>query len=116
MPVKEISTQSFESEVIESGQPVLVDFYAPWCSPCRALTPVLEELAAEFAGRIKIVKINVDKNRDFAGRFEITKIPTLMLFADSHSKDTVLGLKTVPVLRRKLDTWLASSLEAEPAK
>lgn len=117
MPVKEISTKSFESEVFESDQPVLVDFYAPYCSPCRALIPVLEQLDAEFAGRVKIVKINVDKNRDCVGRFELAKIPTLMMFSDNESKDTIWGMKTFPVLRQKLDAWLESAtLVPEPAR
>ncbi len=78
--VPELTEKEFQAEVLQSSQAVLVDFWAPWCAPCRAIAPTIEELAAENAGRLKVVKVNVDDNTALATRYDVMNIPTLILF------------------------------------
>ena len=87
----EINETNFESEVLQSTQPVLVDFWVEWCGPCKMLAPVLEEIANEQAGRIKIAKVNVDENPALAGRFGIQSIPTLLYFTDGRLHHQTVG-------------------------
>ena len=89
----EISDAKFDSEVLKSDVPVLVDFWAPWCGPCRAMTPVLEDLAARYGGKLKIVKINVDENPTVAGRFRIQSTPTLVLVKGGSVVQQMIGLQ-----------------------
>jgi thioredoxin 1 len=94
----EINEANFEMEVMKSNQPVLVDFWAEWCGPCKMLSPVLEEIAAEQAERVKVVKVNVDNNPQLAARFGIQSIPTLLYFADGkviHQTVGVVGKKAI---------------------
>ena len=94
----EINEANFETEVLKSNQPVLVDFWAEWCGPCKMLSPVLEEIAAEQAERVKVVKVNVDNNPQLAARFGIQSIPTLLYFADGkviHQTVGVAGKKAI---------------------
>lgn len=81
---KQIDDAAFEAEVLNSGLPVLVDFWAPWCGPCRAVGPVIEELAAEYEGRVKIVKMNVDENPNTPAQYGIRSIPTMILFKNGE--------------------------------
>ena len=88
----EVSDESFGSEVLESDIPVLVDYWAPWCGPCRMAAPVLEKIADEYEGRLKICKVNVDENRAAASQYHIMSIPTMLLFKDGELVDQITGV------------------------
>jgi thioredoxin len=86
-----VGDDTFKAEVLDSATPVIVDFWAPWCMPCRAITPVLENLAKDFAGKVKIVKMNVDDHQRVAGEFGIKAIPTLLVFNGGKLVDALTG-------------------------
>ena len=90
--ISAISDNSFESEVVESKTPVLVDFWAQWCGPCKAIAPILEELALKFEGKLKITKLDVDQNPATPPKFGVRGIPTLILFKDGQVKATQVGM------------------------
>ena len=89
--VVQLSDDAFEADVLQSSTPVLVDFWASWCAPCKAISPVVDELAVEYAGQIKIGKLNVDENPATPGQFGVRGIPTLILFKDGQVVDQVVG-------------------------
>jgi len=89
----QFTEDNFEDEVIKSPTPVLVDFWADWCMPCKALAPTIDELATEYAGRIKVGKIDTDANQSLAARFGISAIPTVILFQDGQIKERFVGLR-----------------------
>jgi len=89
--VQQVSDASFEADVLKSEMPVLIDFWAPWCGPCKAIAPVLEELSKEYAGRLKIVKMNVDDNPETPTRYGVRGIPNLIVFKDGKVHDQIVG-------------------------
>ena len=102
-PTIEINEANFESEVLKSNQPVLVDFWAEWCGPCKMLAPVLDEIALEQAGRVKVAKVNVDSNPGLAARFGIQSIPTLLYFASGEVRDQTVGVLSKRAIVSKLE-------------
>jgi thioredoxin 1 len=98
----EINNQNFETEVLKSDLPVLVDFWAPWCGPCRAQAPVLEQLASSANGKLKVAKLNVDEEPALAMAFRVESIPTMILFRDGEVADKLIGLHSLPQLNAKL--------------
>ena len=101
--VAEINDDNFTSEVLESSEPVLVDFWAPWCGPCRQLAPIVEELAAENAGAVRVTKVNVDEAGKTAQEYGISSIPTLLLFKNGEVQQRIVGVKPKPQLQELLD-------------
>ena len=103
-PIININNQSeFESEVVQADVPIIVDFWAEWCGPCRSIAPVLQEIADEKNGSVKIVKVNVDENPDLAQRFEIRSIPTMLFYKDGLVKDVAVGASPKQTIIDKLD-------------
>lgn len=97
--VTHVSDASFEQEVINADQPVLVDYWAEWCGPCKMIDPLLHELADEYAGKIKIAKVNIDENQQITSQFKIRGIPTLMVFSDGKVQGMKVGAVTKGVLK-----------------
>jgi thioredoxin 1 len=87
----QVSDASFDQDILKSDKPVLVDFWAPWCGPCRSVGPILEELANQYAGKVKVAKINVDESSDVAMKYQVTSIPTFILFKNGQVADRMLG-------------------------
>ena len=104
----EITDNNFEEVVLNSDQPVLIDFWAVWCGPCKAIAPAIEELATEFDGKAVIGKLDVDHNRETASKFGIMSIPTLLVFKDGKVVDKQVGLTSKGVLAGKLNSHLAA--------
>jgi thioredoxin 1 len=101
-----ITDANFTSEVLESKVPVLVDFWASWCSPCKMIAPIVEDLTTEYEGRIKVGKVDVDANPATPGMFGIMSIPTLMVFQGGKAADRIVGYQPKPALKARLDAIL----------
>ena len=99
----ELSESNFQSEVLESAEPVLVDFWAPWCGPCRMIAPVVEQLAEENAGSLKVAKLNVDQSPNLASRYGVSSIPTLMIFKDGEVVANFAGMQPKSRLQEAID-------------
>lgn len=100
------TVENFEKEVVESQLPVLVDFYADWCNPCKMMAPVIEKLAEEFEGRLKVGKCNIDENMQLAQRYRVSSIPTMMVFKEGKSVETYVGAMSAAELKQKLEKAL----------
>ncbi len=103
-----LTTESFKSTLNASPTPVLVDFWAPWCGPCKAIAPILEELATEFDGKIKIAKVNIDEHDAVAAEFGVRAIPTMILFKDGKVAETLVGMMPKAALKAKLAAHVAA--------
>lgn len=104
-----VSDQTFEAEVIKSSEPVLVDFFAEWCGPCKAMAPALEQVAAELKGKVKVAKLDVDQNPEVTGRYGIQAMPTLMLFKDGKVAAQHVGAL---VQKKKIEDFINASIMA----
>ena len=103
--VKEFSDGNFEQEVLKSDQPVLVDFWAEWCMPCRLLAPTIEKIAKEYVGKVKVGKVDTDSNRDVSIKYGISAIPTVILFKDGQVAQKFVGLRQEKDFRDALDSY-----------
>lgn len=110
--MQEVTDQNFEQDVLKADQPVLVDFWAEWCGPCKALAPTVEQVAQQYEGRAKVVKMNVDENNQVPPRYGIKGIPTLILFKNGNEADRVVGNTSKDNISRMIDR----ALEALPQK
>ncbi|MGH7906056.1 MAG: thioredoxin [Candidatus Binataceae bacterium] len=105
--IAHVTDANFEQEVLKSDKPVLIDFWAPWCAPCKALSPVIDELANEYGGRLKVVKINVDDNPNTPTRYNVRGIPNLLIIRDGEMKGQIIGAVPKKKLVEALDAAIA---------
>src|SRR5476649_1744320 len=105
----QLSDASFDTDVIKSDRPVLVDFWAPWCGPCRMLTPIVEEIAKEYAGKVKVGKLNTDEHPNAPGRFRISAIPTLLFFKGGKLVEQRVGVLSKADIKKLLDGLLVAA-------
>lgn len=102
----ELNSNNFKEEVLESSIPVLIDLWAPWCMPCRMITPIVEQLAEDNQGKLKVCKLNTDENQDIAARYGIQGIPTLLFFKGGQEVDRLVGVTPKPIIQKKIDAIL----------
>lgn len=105
--IQPVTDAEFAKEVLQSTVPVLVDFWAPWCGPCKAMLPIVEELSAEYDGRVKFVKINVDENGEVPGQFNVMSIPTFVIMKDGKPAGSFVGARSKQDMKTELDRVLA---------
>ncbi len=104
--MREVTDESFQRDVLEASEPVVVDFWAPWCGPCRAVEPVLAELEREHEGKVGFAKLNIDENIETASRFSVLSIPTTILFEAGRPQETVIGARPRSYYERAWARWL----------
>jgi thioredoxin 1 len=107
--VKEVTDATFEQDVIQSDRPIVVDFWAPWCGPCRVVSPILDDLAGEHGDRVDFVKLNVDDNPQAASRFNVLSIPTVILFERGQPQETVIGARSKSHYESVWHRWLSAA-------
>ena len=107
MGARDVTDATFDAEVLASSKPIMVDFWAEWCGPCRAVSPILDQIATEHSDKIEVVKLNVDENPDTAMKYQITSIPTMKVFRGGEVVKTVIGAKPKPALEADLAEFLA---------
>jgi thioredoxin 1 len=107
--VNAVTDETFEAEVLRSELPVVVDFWAPWCGPCRAVEPIFGELEREHAGRVRFVKLDIDQNVATAARYSVLSIPTAILFEDGEARETVIGARPRSHFERAWAQWLGDA-------
>jgi thioredoxin 1 len=103
---KTVTDETFDQEVLRSDKPVVVDFWAPWCGPCRQISPILDEIAATHAEQISIVKMNTDENQVVPARYGVTALPTIAVYSGGELVKTIIGAKPKPLLLRELADWI----------
>ena len=104
----DVKRESFDSEVLGNKLPVLVDFWAPWCGPCRIVGPALDKLSMEYQNKLKFAKLNVDDNQDIAGKFDVRGIPCMIIFSRGNEVDRIIGAYPEQELRKRIDLILAN--------
>jgi thioredoxin 1 len=107
--VKEVTDATFEQEVVQSERPVVVDFWAPWCGPCRVVSPILDDLASQHSDRVEFVKLNVDDNPAAAARYNVLSIPTVILFERGEPQETVIGARSKAHYESVWQRWLSAA-------
>ena len=103
----EVTDARFDEQVLASKRPVVVDFWAPWCGPCRAVSPILEQLAEEHGGRVEFAKLNIDENPSAASNYDVFSIPSVILFEDGEARETVVGARPRSHYEQAFARWLA---------
>ncbi len=107
--MREVTDTSFEQDVLAAGTPVVVDFWAPWCAPCRAIRPILETLEEASAGRVEFAKLDVDENPEVAARYGVLSLPTVILFEGGEPRETVIGARPRGHFERAFAPWLGAA-------
>ena len=107
MSLNVLNDENFGTEVLESTVPVMVDFYATWCGPCKTLSPIVEKLAGEFDGKLKVGKLNIDEAPQTPSQFAVRAVPTIVFFKDGEAVDTLVGLKKESELRQRIESLIA---------
>jgi thioredoxin 1 len=105
--IMEINEKNFENEVLKSNLPILVDFWAPWCAPCQMIAPVLEDIAKEYEGKIKLAKVNIQENENLANQYGIMAIPYLKIFKDGRAVDEIIGFQSKEAIVERIKSVLS---------